>query len=93
MTEILSTLFSHQDEKYGDFIAKLIPTIPRERFIGVRSPEYKKIVRELKDCPEIGSFLQTLPHYYFEENTLHSTFLCKIRDFDTCLAGVEAFLP
>lgn len=44
---IRNILYRHQDEKYGDFTAKLVPTIPRESFIGVRSPEYKKILKEI----------------------------------------------
>jgi len=42
MSPILKILYSHQDEKYGDFTAKLVPTKPRECFIGIRAPEYKK---------------------------------------------------
>ena len=48
MDKILEILYSHQDVKYGDFIAKLVPTLPREKFIGIRSPQFKKIVKELE---------------------------------------------
>lgn len=91
--ELLALLYRHQDEKYADFSAKLIPTVPRERFIGVRSPEYPKILRELGDDPVIPVFLEALPHRFHEENCLHAALLNGVRDFDECLAAVERFLP
>ena len=95
MTNIQSILFSHQDQKYGDFIAKLVPTLPREKFIGIRSPEYKIILKELKDLPqeEIDTFLKDLPHKYHEENALHISLINNCKDFEQALVMLEAFLP
>ncbi|MBP5450712.1 MAG: DNA alkylation repair protein, partial [Treponema sp.] len=64
MTKIQKILFEYQDSKYGDFSAKLVPTLPRECFIGVRSPSYKEILRELASLPheEIDQFKKSLPH-------------------------------
>jgi len=94
MTEIQKILFQHQDEKYGDFIAKLVPTEPREAFIGVRSPEYKKIMPEINNLPEeeINSFLNSLPHKYHEENTMHIS-LINGMDYDSAVKELEHFLP
>ena len=39
------------------------------------------------------SFLDALPHFYFEENQLHAFAIERIRDFGKCLARVNAFLP
>lgn len=93
MTKIQLILFSHRDPKYAEFTAKLIPTLPKESFIGVRSPEYKKLRKELPGAEEIQTFLHTLPHTYYEENILHNILLCEEKDFDACLAAVERFLP
>ena len=41
LNDLEQILFQHQDAAYADFTAKLIPTVPREKFIGIRSPEYK----------------------------------------------------
>lgn len=92
---ILDILYKHQDIKYGDFSAKLIPTLPREKFIGIRSPEFKKIIKEINDeCPqEIESFLNTLPHQYHEENILQVCFINKIKNFDEAIKNLEAFIP
>lgn len=91
--ELRQLLFSYRDEKYGDFTAKLIPGLPRERIIGIRAPMYKKILREIRNDPVIPAFLAELPHYWHEENCLHAALLNDIRDYPTCVEAVERFLP
>ena len=95
MTKIQKILFEYQDSKYADFSAKLVPTLPRECFIGVRSPSYKKIIRELASLPqgEVEKFMIELPHKYHEENCLHIALINKIKDYDKCLSQLEQFLP
>ena len=93
MTKIQEILFTHQDQKYAEFIAKLIPTLPKEKFIGVRSPEYKKIVKELPDAEEVSTFMKALPHEYYEENILQGALINRIKDFDRCVGELERFLP
>ena len=93
MTGIQEILFDHQDTKYADFAAKLIPTVPREKFIGIRTPEYKKIVKELPEEETVEAFLKALPHAYQEENILHSVLINRMKDFESCLAALEKFLP
>ena len=90
---IREILYAHQDLKYADFIAKLVPTLPKEHFIGVRTPEYKKILKELPGEDVVNEFMNTLPHQFYEENILHVTLICKIKDFDECLKQAERFLP
>lgn len=93
LVSITNMLFEHQDKEYGDFTAKLIPNLPRERFIGIRSPEYKKIVKEIGKDPVIPQFLSSLPHKYHEENCLHVALINKIKDYDECVEALEAFIP
>lgn len=95
MSKILEILYRHQDEKYGDFVAKLVPTVPREAFIGIRAPEYKKIVKEVHDEAEneIAEFMNNLPHKFQEENNLHIMLISEMRDYDKCVAALEFFLP
>ena len=54
LDDLQQILFQHQDTKYADFTAKLIPTLPREKFIGIRSPEYKKILTQIKGDPVVA---------------------------------------
>lgn len=96
MTEIQQILFSHQDKKYADFVSKLVPTVAKERFIGVRSPEFKKIIRDIKSNlseSQINDFLQSLPHEYHEENILQVCLLNNLDDYDEYIQKLEAFLP
>lgn len=95
MTKIQEILYRHQDEKYGDFLAKLVPTLPREKFIGIRSPEFKKIIKEVHAEAEndIQSFMNTLPHKFQEENTLQVILIGEMKDYDECLSALEDFLP
>ena len=46
--DITAHLFALQDVKYGDFNWKMLPGIERERIIGVRTPELKKMAKELE---------------------------------------------
>ena len=93
MTEIRNRLFSLRDEKNAAFEAKLIPNIPPETILGVRMPQMRKLAKELYRAGEAERFLTQLPHAYLEENCLHAFLLEQIRDYETCMAGVEAFLP
>ena len=38
-------------------------------------------------------FLQDLPHEYYEENNLHGFIIEAMKDYDQCLAAINAFLP
>ena len=59
--ELQEQLLVLQDEKYRDFQRRLIPNIPPEIIIGVRTPELKKLAKEMSACPE--EFLSELPHW------------------------------
>lgn len=90
---IRAALFEMQDTAYGDFHAKLMPDIPRERVIGVRTPALRKLARGMAKEPEIETFLDSLPHTYYEENNLHAFLVEGIRDYNDCLVATERFLP
>ena len=92
MTDIQTALFALQDPAYRDFHAKLIPTVPKSRIIGVRTPVLRKFAKSLP-AEQALPFLEALPHDYYEENNLHAFLLEPIRDFAKALARTEAFLP
>ena len=91
--QIREELFQLQDPVYRDFQRKLIPTVKPETFIGVRTPELRKLAKQLVKTGEISDFLRDLPHPYFDENQLHAFAVSEIRDYDTCMAEVNRFLP
>ena len=86
-------LFQFQDKDYRDFQSKLIPTIPRDTVIGVRTPAIRKLAKEYAKDPESTVFLEQLPHIYYDENILHALLVAEIKDYDTCVKEVEHFLP
>lgn len=90
---IQKRLFELQDLEYRDFQSKLMPTIDKETVIGVRTPDLRKLAKELRGTPEAAEFVQELPHQYYEENNLHSFLIAEIKDYDTCMAEVKRFLP
>lgn len=91
--EIRARLFVLQDEKYRDFHAKLIPNVPYDTIIGVRTPMLKKFANEIADDKYIDEFLSDLPHKFYDETNLHGLILCRIRDYDRCVSELERLLP
>ena len=55
----------------------------------------KRVCNAVKenDCDNVEKFLSTLPHYYYEENNLHMFLIMQMKDYDTALDYLEAFLP
>ncbi|WP_311496891.1 DNA alkylation repair protein [uncultured Mobiluncus sp.] len=90
---IKEELFALQDISYADFQANLTPNISRSLFIGVRVPEARKLAKRLANEPEAYQFLRDLPHKYYDENMLHGLLLSEMKDYDTCIAAVDKFLP
>ena len=90
---ILDRLYVLQDTKYRDFQGKLIPTVNPKDIIGVRTPDLRTLAKELAKQEDIGTFLDTLPHTYFDENQLHAFILSELKDYGQCIERVKEFLP
>lgn len=88
---IVQRLFAMQDVSYADFQANLTPGIPRERFIGVRVPQLRRMAKEIQN--EAADFMKQLPHKYYDENILHGLLISEMKDFEECMEALEAFLP
>lgn len=91
--EIRARLFELQDVQYKEFQQRLMPTVPDERVIGVRTPALRRLGKELVGTEEAKQFLLELPHYYYEENNLHAFLLERIGSINRALDEVERFLP
>lgn len=83
--EIRTRLFHLQDLKYRDFESSLNPVLPKECFIGVRTPALRTLAKEFVKREDIALFLDELPHEYFEENQLHAFMISAIKDYDQAL--------
>lgn len=92
MTPIQEKLFQLKDLGYRDFHSKLMPTVCKDRIIGVRVPILRKFAKELNKSELKAEFLNTLPHKYYEEDNLHAFLIEQIKDFDECISALDNFL-
>ena len=90
---IKEKLKSLQDIRYRNFQAGLIPTVDNDKVIGVRTPELRKLAKEMSKRDDADDFLNDLPHEYFDEDQLHAFMVSGIKDFDECVSEVKRFLP
>ncbi len=93
MDYITKLLRENSDEQYAEFQSRLIPTVPADTIIGVRTPILRKLTKDLKKDARSAEFLRELPHKYFDENQLHGFLISEIKDFEECIAKLEQFLP
>ena len=91
--EVQEQLFEMKDLKYRDFHSGLVPTIDKEKFIGVRMPALRAFAKKYGKTEAAKVFLEVLPHQYYEENNLHGLLIEQIKDYEKCLEELERFLP
>ncbi len=90
--EIQEKLFELQDLKHRDFHSKLMPTVNKDKIIGVRTPDLRKLAKEVNKWEIKNDFIKILPHKYYEENNLHAFILEQIKDYDECIDALDKFL-
>ena len=97
---ILERLYALADADYKAFHSRLLPTVDEKLIIGVRTPALRGLAKELLHSAKtpdgkapVEELLRTLPHVYYEENNLHAFLIEAEKDYDTCIARLDAFLP
>ena len=94
MKQITDRLFELQDTGFRDFHSSLIPDMDREKIIGVRMPDLRRLAKELAKTPLAGEFLKELPHQYYEENNLHGLLIGLIyKEPEEIIDRIDEFLP
>ena len=91
--EIREEFFKYQDVEYRNFQAGLVPTADVSASIGVRTPGLRRMAKEFMKREDIGVFLDSLPHEYFEENQLQAFIISEMKDYEACMERLTAFLP
>lgn len=91
--EIRECLFALSDSNYRDFQSALIPTVDKERVIGVRTPLLRKLAGEIHRAEKADVIFCELPHKYYEEDNLHAFLIERIANFDECINEITRFLP
>lgn len=93
--EVRRDLMEMAEISHGDFQSRLIPTMKREKILGIRVPNLRAYARKMgrEDPKRAATFLDSLPHRYFDEDNLHAFFIEGIRDYDEAMRRTELFLP
>lgn len=87
------TLFSMQDFEYRKFQCRLMPGVPEDSVIGIRTPQLRSLAKTLSENPCINEFLDCLPHSYYEEYNLHGYLIERIKNGEECARRIDEFLP
>ena len=91
--EIRNELFDMQDLKYRELQTGIIPSRDPQTLIGVRTPALRSYAKQLAKREDLSDFLNDLPHHYFDEDQLHAFIISEMKDYGTCMAELEKFLP
>lgn len=93
--DIVKELFKLQDVGYKEFNQKLIPTVEKDRVIGIRMPVLRNFAKEIykNNFDDCIKFLEKLPHFYFEENNLHAMIIENMKDFKKVMEYTEKLIP
>ena len=90
---MVEELFKLQDIKYREVQIKTITNIDPDTIIGVRTPDLRKLAKELYKSNNYKDFIEDLPHKYFEENQLHSFIIFETKDYNECISRLNKFVP
>lgn len=93
MNNLQKELLNISDAKYAAFQAKLTPSVDPQLFLGVRVPVLRKFAKEYIKNKDALSFLDALPHKYYDENMLHALLISEMKDFDQIISYLNKFLP
>ena len=93
MPDIGEQLLALRDPGNAAFQAKLLPGIDSGRILGVRTPDIRKLAKALRGTSQAAEFMERLPHAFFDENNLHAVLIEEIKDFESCAAALDRFLP
>lgn len=87
------SIAEHVDPGYKAFHSKLVPNLDPKTIAGVRTPDLRRIAKELAKRDDAESFYKTLPHRLFDENQVHAFAIGLERDYDAAIELYDAFLP
>lgn len=93
MKELQKRLFELADLEYKNFHSKLMPTVSKDKIIGIRIPVLRKFARNFVKTQDTEMFIEKLPHTYYEEDNLHAFVVEMERDFEKAIRLTEEFLP
>ncbi len=93
MESVLQQIKDLADPAYHAFHTKLMPTVNPATMLGVRIPSLRRLAKQLKDTATAQTFMQSLPHTYYEEMNLHGFLIEYETDFDRAIHQLNLWLP
>ena len=91
--DVVRELNANADEKYKDFIDKLVPTIEKDTIIGVRMGDLRRLARKIRKEENLDIFNEA-KFYYREEKLLYALCIFKMSEsFDAAMNALDKFLP
>lgn len=91
--DVVRELNANADEKYRDFIAKLVPNIEKDTIIGVRMGDLRRLAREIRKEENID-IINEAKFYYREEKLLYALCIFKMSEsFGAAMNALDEFLP
>ena len=90
---VCRSLANHVDPNYAAFMRPLVPTVDPRRLVGVRTPQLRKIARELYRRGDASDFMRSLPHVLFEESQVHALAIGMEREYERAIELYDLFLP
>lgn len=91
--DLTGKLFAMQDAAYKDFHSKLIPNVEKDKIIGVRVPDIRRLAKQCANTNQGNDFIRKLPHEYYDEYNLHGFIIEKIKDYNDCINEINKLLP
>lgn len=91
--QIRAELLTLKDAGNQAFVATLLPTKAPEQILGTKIPVLRAFSKQVFKRGRAEEFLKELPHFYLEEDLLHSFLIEQIKDFSHAMELTEAFLP
>lgn len=73
-------------------VAYYFPSLPPTYFLGLSNPEMAEIKHQIQK-EDISSFLNDLPHTYYEEMIIHILLITKTKDMAMLLYEMDKIVP
>lgn len=94
MIEVIRELEKYADLSYREFISKLVPTVQKDKILGVRSKGIGQVVKNIIKSNGQLPFLNSLPHKSYEENIVHAALLSSLKEgYQEICKRIEEFFP
>ncbi len=90
---VRARLMALSEPAFQQFQRRLVPTVPPETILGVRTPVLRSLAREMRKTGQAAAYLEALPHDFLEEYVLHGCIISLEKDYDTALAQTQRYLP